>query len=215
MSIFGLAKARLHDARRAQAVATMDQGHVVGEAGEEGRLLDGRVASTNHRDPVPAKEEPVAGRARGHAVPEEPVLVGAAEHERVGPGRDDQRVDQVGGLGLAGIPDPDAERGALGELGAGHLAGQQLRAEPLGLRPHGRHELGTHHAVGEAGVVLHLGGQHELTARLVARRGRLTLYDDRGELRARRVDRRREARGPGSRDQYLCSGRHPPTTPLA
>ena len=47
---------------------------------------------------------------------------------------------------------------------AGHLALDNLRAEPFGLRPHLAHELRTHDAVAIPGEILHERRQHELTA---------------------------------------------------
>ena len=63
--------------------------------------------------------------------------------------------------------DPDPERAAR-EVDRGHLLGEELGAEAGGLLPEAHHELGAHDALGEAGEVLDLGGEHQLAAGLVA-----------------------------------------------
>src|SRR4051794_21735278 len=53
----------LHDLRRSQRIASVNQEDLVGELGEERCFLDGTVAAAHDRDLVPAEEEPVASRA--------------------------------------------------------------------------------------------------------------------------------------------------------
>ena len=55
-------------------------------------------------------------------------------------------------------------------------------------------------AVGEARVVLDVGGEHQLAAGLVARARRFALEHERGEVGPGRVDRRRQAGGAGADD---------------
>ena len=83
-----------------------------------------------------------------------------------------------GRLGGVGIADPHLE-GRLDEVDLGDLLRAELGAEARGLVPHACHELGAHDAVREAGEVLHLGGEHELAAGLVARRRGLALEHQR------------------------------------
>ena len=64
------------------------------------------------------------------------------------------------------------------------------------------HELGTEDAVGEAGIVLDIGGEHELPA------GADALHDDRCEVRAARVHSSGEAGRPRSDDDDLVNLRH-------
>src|ERR1700761_4295621 len=78
----------LHDLRRAQGVAPVHDRHGLAEPGKEQRLLEGRVAATDHRDVVLAEEEAVTGRTPGHAVPGEFLLARDAEFLVLGPGRD-------------------------------------------------------------------------------------------------------------------------------
>ena len=85
------------------------------------------------------------------------------------------------GSSAVGVADPDLE-GPGREVDAADLGRAQLGLEAQGLGPHHAHELGAHDPVDEAGVVLHVGGQHQLAPGLVAGRGGLAL-DDQG-LRA-------------------------------
>ena len=105
----------LHDLRRAQLVAAVDQGHLGGELGEEDGLLDGGVAAADHGDLLAAEEEAVAGGAGGHAVAEQALLRCEAEHQALGAGGDDDRRRPVV-LGV--VADPDLER-ALAEVDRG------------------------------------------------------------------------------------------------
>ena len=61
------------------------------------------------------------------------------------------------------VAGPDAERAAR-EVDARDVHRQDLRAEPLGLLLHLLHQLGAEDAVGEAGVVLDVGREHQLPA---------------------------------------------------
>src|SRR5690606_4539440 len=78
----------LHDLRGPQLVAAVDQGHLVGESGQEGGLLDGRVAAADDGDLLAAVEVAVAGGAGADAGPLERALV--AEPAGRGAGGDDQ-----------------------------------------------------------------------------------------------------------------------------
>ena len=51
-------KPLLHDFRGAKGVAAVDQGDFAGEAGQEGRLLDGRVSAADDADVLVAIEAP-------------------------------------------------------------------------------------------------------------------------------------------------------------
>jgi hypothetical protein len=59
-----------------RALAAVDDGHRPGELGEEGGLLDRRVAAADDGDVLVAEEEAVAGRAPRDAAAGEPLLVG-------------------------------------------------------------------------------------------------------------------------------------------
>ncbi len=202
--IFGWVKrALLHHLRGAQIAAPMDDGDRIGEPGEEERLFHCGVTPTDHCDVLPAEEETVAGRAGGDAVAEETLFVRKIEHQRLGPGRDDDRLRRVGRLGGRGIPEPDAERSSR-EVDPGRLGGDELGAESRGLFAEYLHELGAHDPLDEPGVVLDLGGEHELAPRLVTRRGGLALDHERRELGASRVDRRGEPGRARTDDHHLA-----------
>ncbi len=82
----------LHDLAGPQGVPAMDQGDLVGEAGEERRLLDGRVTAAHHGDVLATEEEPVTCGARRHAVPNQPLLGFEPEQQRLRAGAHDQRL---------------------------------------------------------------------------------------------------------------------------
>ena len=62
----------------------MDDRNLAGEAGEEGGLLDGGVAATNHGDVLVAEEEAIAGGAGTDPVAKKPALAIDVEHQRLG-----------------------------------------------------------------------------------------------------------------------------------
>ena len=89
-------RALLHDLRGAQLVAAVHDRHLVGELGEEGRLLHRRVAAADHDDVLVAEEEAVAGRAGRDAAALAACSLGLeAELARRRAGRDDDRVRLV------------------------------------------------------------------------------------------------------------------------
>ena len=92
---------------------------------------------------------------------------------------------------VAADPDPLRVRGEVDAIGVG---GHELGAEAHGLLAELRHELGTEDSVDETGVVLDVGGEHELTA------GADPLDHERVQVGAGGVDRRGESGGPGSDD---------------
>ena len=93
----------LHDLRRAQLLAAVDQRDVRRETGEEVGFLERGVAAAHDGDRKVAEEESVARRARRHAVPEQALLGFEAEHPRGRAGRDDHRAGEV-----FGVADADA-----------------------------------------------------------------------------------------------------------
>ena len=169
----------------------MDDGDLGGEPGQEGRLLHRGVASPDHRDVLIAEEEAVAGGAGGQAVAHQLDLAVESQHERLGPGGHDHGPSPQGRLRCAGVAGPDAV-GLGREVHPGGLHGVDLGTEPDGLLPEPLHQLRAHHALGEAGIVLDVGGEHELAAGLVAGRARLAFEHHRREVGPGRVDGRGE-----------------------
>ena len=90
-------------------------------------------------------------------------------------------------------PHVDLDR-APAQFHLGHVAVDDLGAEPLGLRAHLGHQIRAHDAVAKAGEILHRGGEHQLPARLDA------FDEQRLEVGARGIQRRRETGGAGPDD---------------
>ena len=172
----------LHDLRGPQLVATHEHGDLGGELGEERGLFDGRVATAHDSDLLTAEEEPVARGAGGQTVADEACLGLEAEHQALGTGGDDDRMGEV-----QFVAHPHLER-PLGEVDRRDLGGDELGAEPRCLLAHVLHQFGAHDAVGEAGEVLDLGGEHELPAGLVGGGRRLAFDDERSQAGSGRVD---------------------------
>ena len=186
----------LHDLGGAQLVAAVDQRDLAPEPGEVDRLLQRRVAAADHGDLLAPEEEPVAGGAGRDAVTHQAALRLQAEVLGRGAGGDD---DGAGAMLLPRVV--HQPEGPPGEVGFHDPPLKAARAEALGLLAEEVHQLRTLDAVGEAGVVLHLGGDGQLSAGLDA-------FEDQGiEVRPRGVDRRREARRPGADDDDIFRGR--------
>ena len=94
--IFGLASARsamillARNSSRRWMIVT-----VVGEPGEEGRLLHRGVAAADHHDVLVAEEEAVTGGTGRHAVAEQLLLAGHAERPPRRTGRQDDGAGPV------------------------------------------------------------------------------------------------------------------------
>ena len=92
----------------------------------------------------------------------------------------------------------------LAKMRGGHLAGRELGAEPLRLAAHPVHELRAEDPLGEAGVVVDVGGEHQLAAGDVGWvRTAAALDDQRIQFGARGVEGRRQARGARTEDDHL------------
>ena len=179
LDLLVLPRAVDHDRRRAELVAPVDDHDLAREPREERRLLHRRVAAADDRDDLVAEEGAVARRAVGDAATLERLLRREAELASARAGRDDHRVRAV-----LVVADVDAER-PLGEVDARDVVGDELGAEALGLAPEVGHHRRPHHAVGVARVVLDVARDHQLAAPVEP------LDDERAQVRARRVERRR------------------------
>ena len=181
----------LHDLAAAERLAPHEHRHLRGEAGQEERLLQRGVAAAHHGDLPVAEEEAVAGGAGAHPAAAELLLGLQAEPQCGGAGGDDH------GIGLVLVVAHPEPMRALAEVDPGHVLVEQLAAEALGLVAEELHQLRPLDARGEAGVVLHVRGDHQLAERRVAGE------DDRLQVRAGRVDGGGQAGGPGPDDREL------------
>ena len=191
-SIFGSRhRTVLHDLAAAELVAADEHGDLVGEAGQEGRLLEGGVAAADDGDLAAAEEEAVAGGAGAHAAAAELLLRRQSQPQGRCAGGDDDGVGEV--LVLA---DPDAER-ARAEVDAGGVLLEDVAPKRVRLLAELLHQLRPLDAVGEAGVVLDVRGDHELAHRHVAG------DDERLEVGARR--RRSRRSGPAGPEPMMTT----------
>ena len=178
----------LHDLRGPQLVAAVDDRHLAGELGEVGRLLHRRVAAADDDDLLVAEEEAVAGGAGRDAVAHELGLGAQPDELGRGAGGDDHGAGAVGRLVGA-----DGEGPAV-EVDLDDLLPLRQRPEAARLVAHLLHQLGAHDPLGEAGVVLDVGGDGELPARLVA-------FEHQGrQVGAGRVERGGQPGGAGAED---------------
>jgi hypothetical protein len=198
----------LHDLGSAKLVAPVNHGDLLGETRQEQGLFHRGISSADHDQLLVPEEESVACGAGRHAVAEQPVLAGDAQHAGGGAGGHDHR---MGTELLVTGPDPERRRG---EIDLGGCLVEHLRVEAGGLLLHELHELRAQDPFGEAGVVLHLGGQHQLAP------GLQPLEHQWLEVRPGGVERRGETRGARADDHdvpFVHSVGHcpacPPTVP--
>ena len=90
----------------------------------------------------------------------------------------------------------------VGKLHTLDLVGLQRRAETLSLLAQLHHQVGAHDALGEARIVLDIGRLLQQAAPCEA------LDDERREVGARGVQRRRISRGPAADDDRVLDLRH-------
>src|SRR5581483_10140385 len=167
----------------AQIVAAVDDGDLGGVLGEVRGLLHRRVAAADDEDVLVAKEEAVARGARGDAVALELLLRRDVEPLGHRAGGDDQRVAGDGYVLDTG--DGDGELPLL-QIDLLDVALHEPGTEALGLRAKRLHQIGPEDPLGEAGIVLHVGGVDQLPARRTAA---LKPFDDqRRDGGARGVD---------------------------
>src|SRR5262249_30756578 len=119
-----------------ELVAAMDERHLLAEAREEQRLLEGRVAASDDHDVLLPEERTVAGGARGDAAALEPPLRLEAQPAGARP-----RGDDDGPRAVLLVADPHAE-GLLREVDASHVVRDEFRAEALCLTAEVGHHLG-------------------------------------------------------------------------
>ncbi len=196
LDLLVLARAVDHDRRRSELVSAMHDHDLAREARQEGRLLHGRVSSSDDRDHLVAEERAVARRAVGDATPLERLLGRQAELASTRPRRDDHRVGAV-----LVIADVYAER-PLREVDAGDVVRDELRTEALGLSTEVGHHRRPHDAVGVARVVLDVARDHELAAPVEA------LDDQRAEICACGVEGGRVPGRTATDDDHVTNVAH-------
>src|SRR5271155_355724 len=151
-----------HDFGGAEFVAAVDEVGLASVASQKVGFFHRGIAAANDGDGFLTEKIAVAGCAGGNAAADQFTLAGEAQQARGGAGGNNQRLRFVGFF--AGS---DLER-TLREVHFIYGSGFELRAESLRLLAHIFDELRPHNAVGEAGVVLDVRGERELTALLVA-----------------------------------------------
>src|SRR5207249_2428274 len=150
----------LHDLARAELVSTMDDRDALAELREVKAVLHCRVAAANNDDVEAFEEEPIADCACTYSPAFQSLLVGEPEVLCIRPCRNDHRTRLVHTVGC-----PDLER-PLGEINPSHVVVHEVRLEPFGLLTPELHELRALDAFRETGIVLDVGRDHELTARV-------------------------------------------------
>src|SRR5262245_47950598 len=147
----------------AERIAPVHDRDARSEIGEEQRLLDRGIAAADHQHVIAPIEEAIAGGASGYAIALEFLLGRQVEPARLGTGRNNHAVGEVVIAGIA----IDSER-APAEIGSAHMVGNELGPDMLGLPLHLLHQPGALDDVGEAGIILDIGGDGELSAGLDA-----------------------------------------------
>ena len=168
----------LQDALGAEMIAAMHDGHARREIGEEQRFLDRGVTAADHDDVLSAIEEAVARRAGRDAAAHKCLLGRQAEPSRLRAGREHHGFGEIHRAGIQRQPERP-----LRAVERGHDVGDDLRADMRRLLLHLLHQPGALDDVGETRIVLDVGGDGELAARLDA------LDQHRFEHCACRIDR--------------------------
>ena len=174
----------------------MDEVDLAREAGDEARLLHGRVAAADDRHDLVAEEGRIARRAVRDAATLQPELGFESELARRRAGRDDDGLCRV-----LLVADVHAVR-LLGEVDSGHVVGQELGAEALGLRAEVLHHLRAEDTVPIARIVLDVARDHQLAAPVEA------LDHERLQVGARGVQRGRVAGRTTADDDHLVHVTH-------
>ncbi len=185
----------LQDLFGAEAVAAVHHRDLGGEIGEEQRLLDRGIAAADHDHFLVAVEKAVAGGAGGDAVTLELLLGGKLQPARLRAGGDDHAVGEIAVAGIAFQPERPMR-----QIHLAHVIGDDPGPHVLGLLLHLLHQPWALDDLGEARVVLDVGGDGELPAGLDA------LDQHRFQHGAGGIDRGGVAGRPGADDDDLGVG---------
>ena len=168
-----------HDARRAELLPAVHQGHAAREPGQKGGFLHRRVPTTDHRDVLIFEEKPITSRTRTHPTPQQLLLPGHPQIPRRGTHRQNHRPrPHRMALRRRHRLDRPAQRHRL------HVLHPQIRPKPQRLLTHLTHQLRTRDAITKTGEILHLGSRHQRSTK------RNPLKHHRRQLRPRRIQRR-------------------------
>ena len=187
----------LHDLRGAQLVAAMNNRDFRSELCQKRSFFHCRVPSANNGEFLIAEEETVARRACGEPVPHEFRFTGKTEHARRGARRRDHRLAFARRV-LTVYPDLERSRR---EVDLRHVRIDHARSKTLRLLSKIGHQLRSHTPFGEAGIILNVGGRHELAT------GEHPGEADRLEIGPRRIHSSSQAGGTGADDDDVLG--HP------
>jgi hypothetical protein len=176
----------------------VDHGDRPGELRQEQRLLHRRVTTADDGDVLVAEEEPVTGGTPRDTVAGEQVFAGYVQLAVARTHREDDRPSAV--LGAPGVTH---HLHIAGEVDTLDVVGDELGIEALGLLAERIHQVRAHDAVGEAGVVLHVGGVHQRAAG-----GDRALEHERMQAGPGGVERSGVSRGPGPDDDHISHVGH-------
>src|SRR5262249_46247705 len=95
LDVVNAARPLLHDLRGAELVAAVDDRQLVGELGDEDRVLHRRISAADNGDVLALEEGAVADTAGRDTLATELLLAGEAELPRLGAHREDHGLGEV------------------------------------------------------------------------------------------------------------------------
>jgi len=141
----------------------VDERDLRGEVGQEQRLFHGGIAAADHHDFLPPIEEAVTGGAGRNAEALERLFRGQAKPLCLRAGTDDQRV-----AGPLRARFAIEREGTVFQIDRCDVIEDHFRAHVLRLGLHLIHQPGTLNGFSEAGIILYIRGDRQLTAGLHA-----------------------------------------------
>jgi hypothetical protein len=195
--------AALHDFARAQGVPPVHDRDLGGVVGQRQGLLDRGVSAADHHDFLLSEKEPVAyGARRESAV----AVFGFVRQLKPLSSRScsDNHRPCISPPGMGA----DSERTARFEIDFLDILLDDFGTETKNLPFHELHQLRPLHPLGEAGEILDIGREHELTARHLLPSG-LRCKKHGGKVCARRVNGRSVAGWTRTDDNYRMHSLHP------
>ncbi len=195
LDVLPLSRTVLHDLGGSEFVASVDDGQLAGELGDEDRVLHCRVPTSDHHDLLIFEKGSVTYPASRDTHSLELLLAGDPKPFGLGTHRQDHR---LGAMFLAA--DNDGLHLAVGQTELGRIVGDEAGPESLGLCTELAHHRRSHDSLGVARIVLDIGGVLQLTTP-----GK-PLHDERFQLGPGRVQGRRvTGRTPSDHDHVFYS----------